>query len=201
MVTRKRNFILKGDICWSRQPDTLATLKNGFLVCIDGKAAGAFRRMPERYRSLPVIDYSPCLIIPGLADLHIHAPQFAFRGLGMDLELLDWLKTRAFVEEAKYANAEYARIAYGHFVEHMKQGPNTRMAVYATIHTEATCILMDLLEESGLVSLVGKVNMDRNSPPILREKSASASLAATEEWLAACSQQNTRPILTPRFIP
>ena len=64
---------------------------------------------------------------------------------------------------------------------------------------------MNLMEESGLVSLVGKVNMDRNCPPTLCEKSAASSLAATEEWLAACygenAFKNTRPILTPRFIP
>jgi len=65
-------------------------------------------------------------------------------------------------------------------------------------------VLMDLLEESGLVSMVGKVNMDRNSPDTLREESAAASLNATREWLKKCASanyRNTRPILTPRFIP
>jgi guanine deaminase len=200
-VNNEKRFVLKGDICWSKSPDTLTTIKNGYLVCIDGKAEGAFHQLPELYNSFPVIDYSPCLIIPGLVDLHIHAPQFAFRGLGMDLELLDWLDTHAFVEEAKYSDTEYARNAYSIFVEHLKQGPNTRMAVYATVHTESTCILMDLMEKSGLVSLVGKVNMDRNCPPNLSEKNASSSLAATEKWLAYCNYSNTKPILTPRFIP
>jgi guanine deaminase len=66
---------------------------------------------------------------------------------------------------------------------------------------------MDLLEESGLVSFVGKVNMDRNCPENLREAEpgktgAEASLTATREWLEQCgAYQNTRPILTPRFIP
>jgi guanine deaminase len=65
-------------------------------------------------------------------------------------------------------------------------------------------ILMDLLEESGLVSMAGKVNMDRNSPDDLREESAAASFGATKEWLQLCVTRNflnTRPILTPRFIP
>jgi guanine deaminase len=73
---------------------------------------------------------------------------------------------------------------------------------------------MDLLEDSGLVCFVGKVNMDRNSPDYLREASAGASLEATREWLnalgaaysAACGDacgayKNVRPILTPRFLP
>ena len=124
------------------------------------------------------------------------------------MELLEWLETRAFPEEAKYRDLQYARRAYGLLVEHLKRGPNTRLVIFATVHTPATLLLMDLLEESGLVSLTGKVNMDRNSPDILREAGAAASLAETGEWLEACfsrnggsGYKNTRPILTPRFIP
>lgn len=202
------NFVVQGDICWSADPLTLETRAGAFLVCAGGKSAGVFSRLPERYAAFPLVDYSGRLIIPGLVDLHTHAPQFAFRGLGMDLELLDWLETHAFPEEAKYRNMEYARRAYGLLVGHLKRGPNTRLVIFATVHTPATLLLMDLLEESGLVSLAGKVNMDRNSPDILREASAAASLAETGEWLEACfsrnngsGYENTRPILTPRFIP
>ena len=50
-----------------------------------------------------------------MTDLHVHAPQFAFRGLGMDLELLEWLNTYTFPEESKYADLEYADRAYTSF--------------------------------------------------------------------------------------
>jgi guanine deaminase len=77
--------------------------------------------------------------------------------------------------------------------------------VYATVHVPATMLLMDILEESGLVSMVGKVNMDRNCPDNLREESAAASLNATREWLDRAIDKGkylrTKPILTPRFIP
>ncbi len=39
------------------------------------------------------------LITPG--D-HVHAPQYTFRGIAMDLELLDWLNTYTFPEESNY---------------------------------------------------------------------------------------------------
>jgi guanine deaminase len=169
---------------------------------VDGKSAGVFPRLPEEYRSLPVTDYRGHLIIPGLTDLHMHAPQFAFRGLGMDLELLEWLQTRAFPEEAKYGDREYAKRAYGAMTAELKRGPNTRFCIFATLHVPATLILMDLLEQSGLVCMVGKVNMDRNSPDTLREQDAAESAAATREWLDQCgAYSNTYPILTPRFIP
>lgn len=198
----KDNFVIKGDICYSSTPEKLTTISNGYVVCIEGIAQGAFETLPEQYARLPLIDHSRKLIIPGLVDLHIHAPQFAFRGIGMDLELLDWLKQHTFPEEARYGDLAYAEDAYKIFVDDLLHGFTTRSSIFATIHRESTLLLMQLLEKSGLVSLVGKVNMDRNSPETLREKSASASLEETTSWLELCeSFQKTRPILTPRFIP
>ena len=54
--------------------------------------------MPDEYASLPLYDYGDALIFPGMVDLHIHAPQYAFRGMCMDLELMDWLNRYTFPE-------------------------------------------------------------------------------------------------------
>jgi guanine deaminase len=197
-----RDFVLHGDICFCDGPRTFKTLEGGFLVCLDGKSAGAFPRLPEAYAALPRIDCAGKLIIPGLVDLHTHAPQYSFRALGMDLELLEWLETRTFPEEARYGDSAWARRAYSLLIDDMKKGPNTRFCFFATVHGPATILLMEMLEESGLVSFAGKVNMDRNCPDTLREPGAAASIAATRQWLEHCGAfQNTRPILTPRFIP
>lgn len=143
------------------------------------------------------------LIIPGMVDLHIHAPQYAFRGMGMDYELIEWLNTQTFPEEAKYADAEYAKKAYSIFADHMKNSATTRACIFGTIHRKATEILMDLMEESGLVSYVGKVNMDRSAPESLTEESADMSAFSTFGWINDIRERYlyTRPILTPRFIP
>jgi guanine deaminase len=196
------NFVLHGDICYSQTKHSLATAENSFLVCAAGKSAGVFSHLPPEYKLFPCIDYTGKLIIPGLVDLHMHAPQFAFRSLGMDLELLDWLETRAFPEEAKYQDRSYALRAYTTLVEDLQQGPNTRICLFGTVHVPATLLLMDLLENSGLVCMVGKVNMDRNSPDTLREQDAASAAASTQEWLEQCTPyQHCKPILTPRFIP
>ena len=201
----KNSFFLKGDICWSGSPGAIKTAENSFLLCIGGKSGGVFREIPQQYAMLPIRDHSGKLIIPGLTDLHTHASQFAFRALGMDLQLLEWLNAITFPEESKYSDLGYARDAYRRFAEEMKKGPNTRLCVFATIHVHATLLLMDILEESGLVSFVGKVNMDRNCPDDLREDN---SAEATKEWLETFLKRkgegrykNTAPILTPRFIP
>lgn len=197
------SFVLKGDLCYAASPTQLITQRNGYLVCIDGKSKGIFSACPEQYRYLPQLDYSNHLIIPGLTDLHAHAPQFSFRSVGLDMELLEWLNTYTFPAESKYADLNYAVNAYGHFVQDVLHGPNTRACLFGTLHVDATICLMDLLEASGLVTMVGKVNMDRNGSPVLEEESAQASIQATQQWLTriAGRYQHTSPILTPRFIP
>lgn len=196
-------FVIKGDLCYSRDSRTLSVLPGGFLVVLDGRSAGAYQTLPEQYRDLPVEDFSGRLVIPGLTDLHVHAPQYEFRGLGMDLELLDWLDTRTFPAEAKYSDPAYARAAYSIFAEDLKRGATTRACIFATAHTQATELLMDLLEDTGLETMVGRVNMDRNCPDSLREPDADTSAAETVRWLedVAGKHRRTRPILTPRFIP
>lgn len=196
--------MLKGDICHTPVLGRLDVAKNGCLVCLGGKSAGIYTELPEIYRTLPQMDFTGKLIVPGLVDLHTHASQYAFRGIGMDRELLDWLENCAFREEAKYAGRAYAGEAYGIFMDDLKRSATTRAVIYATLHTNSTITLMNLAEKSGLKTFVGKVNMDRNSPPQLSEGSPEAALSETVRWLDESRKRaycNTQPILTPRFIP
>lgn len=202
-MTGGKNFVLKGNVCYSEDVRSLKTMEHGYLVCQDGKSAGVYKELPVQFADYPIEDCGDMLIVPGLVDLHIHAPQFAFRGLGMDLELLDWLNTNTFPEEAKYADLEYAKKAYGIFAEAMKKSATTRACIFGTIHRPATELLMDLMEETGLKTMIGKVNMDRNSPDYLREQGAEESEQETLRWLneTGSKYENVKPILTPRFIP
>ena len=196
-------FALKGTICYSISPQELSITPNSYLICSQGKCAGIFPVLPEKYRGIPCTDYKDDLIIPGLTDLHVHAPQYTFRASGMDLELLDWLNTYAFPQEARYENLEFARSAYSIFAEDMKKSPNTRACIFGTLHVPATELLMELMDKTGLKTMIGKVNMDRNGSTILQETSAEASAQATVTWIEDTLNrfENTTPILTPRFTP
>ena len=198
----QKNFVCKGDICYSKDKNTLQTCKDGYLVCENGVSAGVFAKLPEKYQDFPLLDYTGKLILPGFTDLHVHAPQYRFRALGMDLELLEWLDTHTFPQEAKYVDTDFARKNYARFVEEMRKGPNTRGCIFGTIHRQSTEVLMELLEEAGLCAMVGKVNMDRHSPDILRE-TTEESAAETIQWLADVADKfpHVKPILTPRFLP
>lgn len=196
------DFILHGDICYSKDKTTIDTLADGYVVCLNGVSCGVYETIPEAYSHLPVKDYKHHLIMPGMVDLHIHAPQYAFRGMGMDLELLDWLNQQAFVEETKYQDLAYAERAYTLFASKMQSSATTRACIFGTLHREATLVLMEKLEATGLISYVGKVNMDRNAPEGLCEADADRSIAETVQWLKDSRRfKRTMPILTPRFIP
>ena len=196
-------FILKGNIIYSKSMTKLEICEHGYLVCREGKVEGVYRTLPFKMGGNPIHDYGDCLIIPGLVDLHIHAPQYSFRGLGMDMELLEWLETNTFPEEAKYESLEYARKAYQIFADNMRKSATTRACIFGTVHREATLLLMDLMEKTGLDTMIGKVNMDRNCPDYIVEET-SESAGETLEWIKDVlhrKYKNTHPILTPRFTP
>ncbi len=201
---RENIFAIKGHLCMSRDKTAIDVSENSWLVCANGKSLGIFKELPERFWGIHCTDYGDRLIIPGLIDLHLHAPQYAFRGLGMDLELIEWLNKHTFPEEAKYADTAYAARAYEIFVNDLMDSATARACIFATIHTPATHMLMDMLEARGFCGYVGKVNMDRNSPPYLCEKDAETSANDTDQWIRQClekDRKNIRPILTPRFVP
>lgn len=193
---------MKGDFYDSSRERELRVYQDSFCVVEEGESRGIYSSVPEKYKGISVVDHSGKIIIPGLVDLHLHAPQYQFRGMGMDMELLQWLYEYTFPEESRYADAEYARKAYGHFVDDMIKSATTRAVIFGTIHTDSTLLLMEMLEQTGLVCYVGKVNMDRNASEYYIE-SAEESVEETRRFIREAQSRfrKVKPILTPRFIP
>lgn len=200
----EHGFVLKGNFFWSEGPDKLNMKERAFGVCgADGLCRGVFDVLPEEYASWHIRDLGDALIVPGYSDLHLHAAQYRNVGLGMDLTLLDWLQVLAYPEEARFRDPAYAREVYEEFVRELRGGFTTRAAIFASAHREGTEVLMELLEKSGLITCVGKVNMNRHAPDYIREPDDETALADTERWLSetvGCYERTT-PILTPRFVP
>ena len=196
-------FALRGCLIWSSAPDAVELRPGAYAVCgADGRCAGVFDALPAEFAGIPVRDLGDTLIVPGYSDLHTHAAQYRHRGLGMDLTLIDWLERLTYPEEARFADAAFARDVYGRFAAELRAGFTTRACIFASAHREGTEILMEALEETGLRTLVGKVNMDRNAPETLRERDAAFVREDTERWITEAGRfSRTRPILTPRFVP
>lgn len=194
-------FALKGTCIFSTSKRTMEII-DGYIISDNGICQGVYKELPNELDGITIYDYTGKLIIPGMTDLHLHAPQYSYRATGMDLELLEWLETYTFPEEFRYADIEYAKKAYSIFVEDLKNSPTTRACIFGTVHKDATLTLMDLLEETGMKTMVGKVNMDRNCSDYIKEESQK-SIEDTICFLEYAKKhyQNTQPILTPRFIP
>ncbi|MGL6107906.1 amidohydrolase family protein [Romboutsia sp.] len=193
--------ILKGNIIFTKSPTEFTIVNNGFIVINSNKVVDVFEELPAEYKDFNIINYGDKLIIPGMNDLHCHAPQFRNLGMSMDKELLPWLNGTTFPEESKYEDLDYATKMYKKFVKDIWKNGTTRIVVFATIHKEASIKLLDLFSESGLGAYVGKVNMDRNCCDELIEDTKK-SLLDTEDILIKYKDTSiVKPIVTPRFIP
>ena len=189
-------FIIKGTFIDTLTKDEFR-IRKGFILVEDGLIKNFSEENPDT--SIKLYDYTGKLIIPGLSDLHLHAPQYPNIGLGLDLELLDWLDTYTFPEESKYKDVEYAKKAYQTFVDDLAKTATTRASIFATLHTDMTLLLMDLLEQKKICAYVGKVGMDRNCPDFYIEKNGKEE---TLRFVEECQKRNykfVKPIITPRF--
>lgn len=189
-------FIIKGTFIDTLTKDEFR-IRKGFILVEDGLIKNFSEENPDT--SIKLYDYTGKLIIPGLSDLHLHAPQYPNIGLGLDLELLDWLDTYTFPEESKYKDIEYAKKAYQTFVDDLAKTATTRASIFATLHTDITLLLMDLLEQKKICAYVGKVGMDRNCPDFYIEKNGKEE---TLRFIEECQKRNykfVKPIITPRF--
>lgn len=194
--------ILHGTIVHTPTKDIFDCHEDSYLISEDGKVTGIFQELPEKYKNVPVLDYGNSLILPGLCDMHVHAPQFVYRGLGIDLQLMDWLDRYAFPTEARFADLSYAEVYYEAFADALAKNGTTRAVIFGTIHAPATRLLMEILEKKKIGAYVGKINMDTLSPDYLCE-TPKQSLADTRKWIEDTKDQFrfVKPAVTPRFIP
>ena len=194
-------LVIKGDIVSSESLTELKTIENGYICLEDGKIACVSDHIPEGFKDAPLEDRSGMLIMQTFCDMHLHAPQYPMLGLGMDLPLVDWLNTYAYPLESGFEDTDYARQVYSLLAGDLVRHGTTRVAMFSSLHTDSTLVLMEELEAAGITGYVGKVNMDRNGSPILQE-TTEESERETLRWLEECKRfKKIKPILTPRFTP
>ncbi len=189
----------KGHVIFTSESHKFDVFENSYVLVEDGKVTGIQQQAPE---GMDVVDWGDRLIIPGLVDLHFHAPQFPNIGLGLDKELLPWLEDYTFPTEAKFKDPAYAKDVYSAVVKMLWRNGTTRAVLFSSLHGETTDILMDLCHQAGIGAYVGKVNMDRNTPDFLVEETGQ-SIADTKAWIDRTGDKYpmVKPIITPRFVP
>lgn len=146
------------------------------------------------------------VVIPGLIDTHIHAPQWPQLGTGLDLPLEQWLFENTFPLEAKLTDPAFAALVWPDMVRTLLRHGTTTAVYYATISVETTTMLAATCAEMGQRAFVGRVAMDHpeGTPDWYRDPSASegvaASLASIEQ-IGRLGSPLVHPIVTPRFAP
>ena len=211
--------VFRGTAFTSRLPQEVRALED-CLFCLD--AEGMIRRIlhpqdleyakvlaaysgRDSFRELSDGQY----FLPGFIDLHIHAPQWAQAGTAMDIPLHDWLDTYTFPLESKFSDLDFARKVYQDLVTTLLANGTTTALYFATIHKEASFLLVQICADKGQRGLVGKVVMDdkEENPEYYRDESTEAALADTESFiqqvleLNKTTKQGVYPVVTPRFIP
>lgn len=197
--------VYRGNIIFTPIMNQFVVYSRGYIVEKDGKILYVGESLPEEFQKVEVIDFGENLIIPGFNDVHVHAPQWCNSGIGFSMELLPWLSTYTFPAEANFSSTEFAKKEYTRFVNQLLSCGTTRACMFASEHFEATQILFELVNQSHMGAMIGKVNMDRNSIKELQE-STDLSIKQTEEmvkWVSDTYQDNPNLsyILTPRYVP
>ncbi len=146
------------------------------------------------------------LLMPGLVDLHIHAPQWPQLGTGLDLPLEHWLFDYTFPLEARYADTAFAAAVWDDLVPSLLAMGTTTTVYFSSNHLEATTALARACARHGQRALVGRVAMDHpaGTPEWYRDATASAGVeasAASIEAVTAVGSPRVEPIITPRFTP
>ena len=148
-------------------------------------------------------------LLPGLVDLHVHAPQWPQLGLALELPLEDWLQTHTFPLEARFADCRFAATVYASLVDGLLANGTTTAMYFGTIHREATQILADICLAKSQRALIGRVAMDNPAqcPAYYRDPSAQFAEAETRGFIRYVQSMPgngralIRPVITPRFIP
>jgi len=181
--------------------DRVDRYEPGYLIVAGDRVERVTRDDPRP--ALPFaefIDLGNKTILPGFVDTHVHLAQFGIMGVGSG-ELLTWLNTYTYPEEARLANPDYAAKVAREFFDALTTNGTTTAAVYSSIHEEATDLAFSAAQAKGIRVLIGKTMMDRNAPEALledTEASIARSLRLFEKWDGA-DNGRLRYVFTPRF--
>ena len=163
-------------------------------------AMGDASVLKSTYPHAQVISYGDDLICPGFVDAHVHYAQTAMIA-SWGKQLIDWLNTYTFPEEALFANQGYPEEIAKRYLDLTAANGTTTVASFATIHPQSVDALFEVAAARGQCVVGGKTCMDRNAPDNLRDTAQSAyddSKALINRWHGVGRAQYA---ITPRFSP
>ncbi|HUF88003.1 MAG TPA: guanine deaminase [Thermohalobaculum sp.] len=201
-ILRGRLMRFAGDPFEIGADAALACDEDGALAMRDGRivGVGAAAQVQAGHPGATVEHVGSRLIAPGFVDCHVHYPQTGVIA-SYGKQLIEWLETYTFPEEARFGDPAYAREAARVFFDEALRHGVTTVSSFCTVHPESVDAFFAEAARRGLRALGGKVMMDRNAPKEVRDTAQSGydqSKALIARWHGV---GRALYAVTPRFAP
>lgn len=183
------------------EPSSYRYVDDGVMLLRDGlvESLGDARQLTLP-QDVETIDYRGKLIVPGFIDTHVHYAQTDMIAAYGE-QLLSWLERYAFPTERRFEDPLHAREVAAFFLAELLRNGTTTALVLATVHAQSVDALFSAAQARNQRIIAGKVLMDRNCPPFLRDTAAGGyddSARLIERWHGHGRQLYA---VTPRFAP
>jgi 5-methylthioadenosine/S-adenosylhomocysteine deaminase len=156
------------------------------IVAVDTPAAIA-----SRYKAVQTIDAAGKVVMPGLINTHTHAAMVMFRGLGNDLNLMDWLQKYIFPAEAKTLSPEFVRVGTRLALLEMIESGTTTFADMYYFEEEVARVT----KAAGMRGVLGQTVIEF---PVPDAKTPADALARTETFVREFAHDD---LITPSLAP
>lgn len=144
---------------WSYEEDGAVLVRDGKVAAL-GPYADVRARAGDGVR---IVDHRPNLIVPGFIDCHAHYPQMQIIA-SYGAELLEWLNRYTFPEETKFIDGQHARRIVRLFLDELIRHGTTSVVAYCSVHKESAEAFFAEAHDRNMLTIAGKVMMDRNAP-------------------------------------
>lgn len=156
------------------------------IVAVDTPVA-----IKARYKAAHTIDATGKVVMPGLINTHTHAAMVMFRGLGNDLNLMDWLQKYIFPAEAKTVSPDFVRVGTRLAVLEMIQSGTTTFADMYYFEEEVARVT----KAAGLRGVLGQTVIEF---PVPDAKTPADALKRTEAFAKEFAGDD---LITPSLAP
>ncbi len=200
-------FTIRGTIMQTPTAEHLQVLQDHVVTVSDDGVISSVVPGSAHEGSVEVTLAEGEILLPGLIDLHVHAPQWPQLGSRLDKPLEDWLFEHTFPLEARFADLSFAAEVWPSLVGGLLGLGTTTAVYYSSIHPGATQALAAECLRQGQRAFVGRVAMDHleGTPEWYRDSDARSAVEASHQSIVDIEALDpsglVRPIITPRFIP
>lgn len=136
-------------------------IEEGAVACLDGfiVGVGTEKEMGDTFTATKTLRADLGVVLPGLINVHTHAPMALMRGLADDLPLMTWLQEHIFPVEANLTSEMVYHGALLSIMEMIKGGTTSFCDMYLFAGDVARAC-----EKMGMRGFIGEVLYDFSSP-------------------------------------